>query len=385
MSSIAYFDNAATTYPKPEIVYTFMDSIHRELGVNVGRGQHKLAAKASALVEETRWLLLELNHCTNKRVVFTPSATLALNAILRGISLDYNANVYVSPFEHNAVTRVLHFLSKIHRINIHILKCNKNSYEYQVHEIKKQFEATKPDLVVMSHASNVCGVIAPIFDICALSKHYGALNVIDMCQTMGLLDTNISNENIDYCIFAAHKALYGSLGLGGFISKECIQLEPFLYGGTGIDSANQSMPDNTPERFEVGSPNIVAIAGLNASLRWIKEKGIKTVYKNEHSNHCRLLSLLHEYDNIKVLSPMSSEKSVGVVSCVFDGYGSDSIGHILSNNDIAVRTGLQCSPLAHRFIGTFPAGTVRFSVGFFNDDNDFVKLDKALKYVHDNS
>ena len=275
MNKTTYFDNAATTFPKPEEVLEFMDSFYRECGVNVGRGQYKLASKASGLVEETRKLLLELNHCQNRQVVFTPSATEALNIILRGISIKDTANIYLTPFEHNAVTRVFHFLSNTKKVNIHILSFDKDLSIYDIDGIKNQFNTSKPDVVVISHASNVCGMVAPIAEICALSKSYGAINVIDMCQTMGLTDTNLNNENIDYAVFAAHKTLYGSLGLGGFICKSDAILEPLLYGGTGIDSANQSMPKYLPSRFEVGSQNIVAIAGLNAALKWLMAKSIK--------------------------------------------------------------------------------------------------------------
>lgn len=385
MGNTAYFDNAATTFPKPEEVYLFMDRFYRECGVNVGRGQHKLAARATALVEETRRLLLELNHCPSREVVFTPSATEALNIVLRGMILKDNANIYLTPFEHNAVTRVLHYLGDTFRLNIQILPFDKNALVYDIDKIKHQFAIMKPDVVVISHASNVCGIIAPISEICALSKPYGATNIIDMCQTMGLLDTNLNNEHIDYAIFAAHKTLYGALGLGGFICKADARPAPLLYGGTGTDSANQSLPDIVPARYEVGSQNIAAIAGLNAALKWISSVGIHLIYEKERLNHKRLLSLVKKYGNIKIISPMEVDKSSGVISCIFDGYSSDSIGQVLSDHNIAVRTGLHCAPSAHQFLGTFPTGTVRFSVSYFTNDDDFGQLDNALELIHDNS
>jgi len=383
MNSITYFDNAATTFPKPEEVYSFMDKFYREYGVNVGRGQHKLAARATALVEETRKLLLNLNHCPNRKVVFTPSATEALNTVLRGIALKENANIYLSPFEHNAVTRVFHYLEHTFKLNVQTLAFDKDTFTYDLDKIGVQFASVKPDVVTISHASNVCGVVAPITEICALSKPYGAINVIDMCQTMGLIDTNLNNVNIDYAVFAAHKTLYGALGLGGFISLADAKLEPLLYGGTGVDSANQSLPETLPERYEVGSPNISAIAGLNASLKWIQTVGVQTIYEKERFSHGSLLSLLQKYENIKVVAP--TESGIGVVSCMFDGYGSDNIGQILSDRNIAVRTGLHCAPSAHRFLGTFPAGTVRFSLGYFNSEEDFKRLEEALDYIYENS
>lgn len=382
LSKTAYFDNAATTFPKPEEVYRFMDAFYRECGVNVGRGQHKLAAKATTLVAESRQLLLDLNHCPNRAVVFTPSATEALNIILQSLVCKDDINVYLSPFEHNAVTRVIHHRSSTFKLNVHTLCFDKASYSYDLEKIRNQFIHNKPDIVVISHASNVYGIIAPITEICSLSKPYGAVNVIDMCQTMGLIDTNLNNENIDYAVFAAHKTLYGALGLGGFICSKTARPEPLLFGGTGIDSANQSMPDTLPGRYEVGSLNIASIAGLNAALKWIQTVGIQNIHKQEQVNRTRLISLLQKYGNIKVITPIVG---IGVISCVFDGYGSDNIGHILSNKDVAVRTGLHCAPNAHRFMGTFPAGTVRFSVSYFNSDEDFNLLKETLEYIYENS
>lgn len=385
MKDIAYFDNAATTFPKPEEVYKFMDSFYRECGVNVGRGQHKLAAKAAALVSETRNLLLDLNHCSNKIAVFTSSATEALNIILNGIITKDRLNIYISPFEHNAVTRVINHLGQLFSINVLVLAFDKDTFEYDIEKIQYQFTESKPDVVIINHASNICGIIAPISEICSLSKPYGATNVIDMCQTMGLIDTDLSNEDIDYAVFAAHKTLYGPLGLGGFICNENAKPEPLLYGGTGIDSANPLLPNALPERYEVGSPNVQAIAGLNAALKWIRALGIQQVFEREQANHQKLIALLQKYDNIRIVAKADLDTCIGVVSGVFDGYASDSIGQILSDQDIAVRTGLHCAPSAHRFLGTFPAGTVRFSISYFNSDYDFKHLDEALSYIYENS
>ena len=386
MSSTAYFDNAATTFPKPEEVYRFMDRFYRECGVNVGRGQYKLASQAADLVADTRKMILDLNHCPNRTVVFMPTATEALNLLLKSVIRKDKLNVYISPFEHNAVVRTIYHLQQIYDIAVHELAFNKGLISYGLEEIECQFSEDRPDIVVISHASNVCGVIAPIAEICALSKAHGAVNIIDMCQTMGLVDTDLNNDNIDYAVFAAHKTLYGSFGLGGFVSKPNAKLEPLVYGGTGVDSANPELPNTMPERYEVGSSNVSAIAGLNAAMKWIREIGIESINKKEQENRRRLIDIIAKYNNIKVFFLSQDEQSsIGVISCVFDGYGSDNIGQVLSDKDIAVRTGLHCAPNAHKYMGTFPAGTVRFSVGYFNTDEDFKQLDKALKYICDNS
>lgn len=385
MNKSVYFDNAATTFPKPEEVYIFMDKFYREYGVNVGRGQHKLAFTASNLIAETRILLQDLFHCPNKKVVFTHTATEALNIILQGLPIDDNYNIYLSPFEHNSVTRVISYLQSIYKLNIYTLLLDKTTFTYDLEKIKYQFAENKPNIVVVSHASNVCGVVAPIYDICVLSKPYEAINIIDMSQTAGLIDTDLSSDAFDFAVFAGHKTLYGPLGIAGFTCSGKVKPAPLLYGGTGVDSANQSLPETIPERYEVASPNIMAISGLNAALKWIDKVGIKSILEKEKINHKRLLEVLRNFDNIRIVSPTNEDTTIGVVSCVFDGYSSDSIGQILTEHDIAVRTGLHCAPSAHQFLGTFPSGTVRFSVSYFNDDSDFEKLQEVLEYIEDNT
>lgn len=384
LKKIAYFDNAATTYPKPESVYDFTDRFYRECGVNVGRGQHKLASKASALVQETRELILELFHCPAKKVVFTHTATEAINFVLRGLPVNNKYTVYISPFEHNAVTRVLYHLQSMYDIQVETLCFDKATMTYNFPRIRNQFAEKKPNWMVVSHASNVCGVVSPIKELCHLSKEFGAINLIDMCQTAGLVDADLSGEDIDFAVFAGHKTLYSPLGVAGVVSSFAIKPQPLLFGGTGVDSANQALPESVPERYEVASPDIAAIAGLNASLKWIKKTGIQNIYEKEQENFKRLVELLSRYKNIKIIDTIDVE-SIGVVSCLFEGYSSDSIGQILSEQNVAVRTGLHCAPTAHKFIGTFPAGTVRFSVSYFNSDEDFDVLEAALDYIELNS
>lgn len=382
MDKITYFDNAATTFPKPEEVYSFMDTFYRECGVNIGRGQHRLAARATALMEETRELLLELFHCSNKKIIFTNTATEAINLVLNGISIPSGANVYISPFEHNAVTRTLHHLQQASDFNIQVLSVDSNTLDYNISEINTQFEKQPPFCCIISHASNVCGAVAPVSEIFSASKKYKSINIVDMCQTAGLIDTDLSSDNYDYAIFEGHKMLYGPMGIGGIIAKPTIKISPLIYGGTGVESANQDMPDEIPVKYEAGSHNISAISGLNASLRWIRNIGIEKIYIKEQQLTKRLIEIIEKHDNITVLKP---KNYIGVISCVFDGYSSDNIGQVLNENNIAVRTGLHCAPYAHKFLGTFPAGTVRFSLSYFNSDEDLQKLEQVLDYIEENS
>lgn len=376
-----YFDNAATTYPKPEVVYTFMDKFYRECGVNVGRGQHDMANKASKLYSETKQLIKELLNCHDKEIVFTSSATESLNIVLQGIRWNNNYTVYVSPFEHNSVMRVLYRLQNIYKVHIKELTVNKDTLTYDLEKIKYDFQDANPNVVVMSHASNVCGLIAPIKEICDLAKEYDAATVVDMAQTAGLIPTDLSQIKADYVVFAGHKTLYGSFGVGGLILDSKSKLEPLMYGGSGIDSVSRTMPETVPERYESGSRNIHAVAGLNAAIKWILKQGVENIYQKEKKYTTKLVDIIKGYSNIKLVGYKDDESNIGVVSCLFDGYSSDNIGQVLNEQKIAVRTGLHCSPIAHEFFGTSPEGTVRFSIGYFNTDEDLEKLQDALDYI----
>lgn len=377
---MAYFDNAATTYPKPEVVYDFMDRFYRESGANAGRGNYSIAQGANKLLAETRNLIKDLFHCQTKEVIFTPTATIALNIILQGLIKKGVGKIYISPFEHNAVTRTLHAYESEGLIQIYELIISPD-LKYDMERIRYQFDDNKPDLVVVSHASNVIGLLAPIEEIFTLAKKYDAYTVADMSQTAGLVDINVGLSSFDFAVFAGHKTLYGPTGLSGFVMKAEIKLPAVIYGGTGSESANQDMPDILPRRFELGTINISGVAGLNAALKWNKEIGIEAIADKENENRRKLISLLQKYDWLTIVGNASQGTYVGIVSCLIDGISSDSAGTIFSEQGIAVRTGLQCAPLAHKFLGTFPAGTIRFSVSYFTSDEDFKELKDALDYI----
>ncbi len=380
---MAYFDNAATTYPKPEVVYSYMDMFYRSNGASAGRGKYGASVSAGALIAETRQLIQDLMHCQAKQVVFTPTATVALNIVLQGLIKSGVKEIYISPFEHNAVTRTLHSYSESGQINVHKLAVT-DDMVYDIQRIRYQFESEKPDLVIISHASNVFGLIAPIEDIFKLSKQFNAYTVADMAQTAGLVDCNVGSSVFDFAIFAGHKTLYGPTGISGFIMKPEIDLPSVIYGGTGYESANQDMPRSLPERFEMGTMNISGIAGLNAALKWIDEISISNLREKETRNRLRLLEILDNYWFIKVIGNYPQNNYVGIVSCVIDGISSDSAGQIFDKAGIAVRTGLQCAPLAHEFMKTYPAGTIRFSVSYFTTEQDFQELIQALDYIEEN-
>ena len=380
---MAYFDNASTTFPKPEIVYDFMDSFYREAGVNVGRGRYSLEKSAVNIVDDTRERIKQLFHAPAKEVIFTPTATIALNMIVQGLMSENIKNIYISPFEHNAVTRLLHQYEKKGVVAIHTLTVTSNG-DYDFDSISEMYKQYSPDIIIVSHASNVIGYVSPIEELFCLAKRFGAITIADMSQTAGLVDLNVGLETFDFAVFAGHKTLYGPTGISGFICSRPVKLNPILFGGTGYDSSNQDMPDSVPEKYEMGTLNISGIAGLNAALRWIKEVGIENIRKKENENRNRLIKILSGYGFIKMIGMYPDKDYVGIVSCLIDGISSDSAGSLFSEQNISVRTGLQCAPIAHRFLGTFPAGTIRFSVSYFTSDNDFVELKNVLDYINEN-
>lgn len=380
---MAYFDNAATTYPKPQCVYTYMDNFYRNSGGNAGRGNYDLAQSAGSLVADTRKKIQEILHCPTKQVVFEPTATIALNIILQGLIKKGIRNIYISPFEHNAVTRTLHHFSEEGLVTVTELEVGKN-LKYDLEKIRYQFDEKKPELVVISHASNVIGLIVPIEEIFSVAKKYGAFTLVDMAQTAGLVDCNIGLDTFDFAVFAGHKTMYGPTGVSGFVMKQDIDLPVIIFGGTGYESANQDMPKSLPEKFEVGTLNIAGIAGLNAAIEWILQQTIEKLYAEECKKRKQLVDLLHSYDFIKLVGNEKNEKYVGIVSCIMDEISSDSAGSIFSEHGIAVRTGLQCAPLAHKFLGTYPVGTIRFSVNYFTSEKDFEELKQVLDYIEGN-
>lgn len=380
---MAYFDNAATTYPKPECVYSYMDEFYRNNGGNAGRGNYGLAQTAGSLISETRKRIQELLHCPSKQVIFAPTATISINIIVQGLIKSGIKNIYISPFEHNAVTRTLHSYSEKKLISVNTLAV-RSDLSYDIERIRYQFDSKKPELVIVSHASNVIGLIAPIEEIFHLAKKYESYTLLDMAQTAGLVECNAGLDAIDFAVFAGHKTLLGPTGISGFIMKPEIDLPSVIFGGTGFESANQDMPASLPERFEMGTINISGMAGLYASLGWILEQSTEKLYDIEMRKRNTLLDLLSNYEFIKLVGVSENHRYVGIVSCLIDGISSDSAGGIFSEQGIAVRTGLHCAPMAHQFLGTFPAGTIRFSVNGFTTDEDFEKLKQALDFIEEN-
>lgn len=374
-----YLDNAATTYPKSETVYKTLDRANRELAVNAGRGSYKLAREATKLIDDTKSELLKLvNATTNSYVAFTPSITVAMNQIINGLEFYEGDNVYVSPYEHNAVIRTLSHLNEICYFNIIELPINEETLEIDVEKMKYMFTQKRPNCVICTHISNVIGYVLPIKEIFEQAKKYGAITVLDSAQSLGLLEVNQQELNADFIAFAGHKTMYGPLGIGGFIGLNDISLREYIVGGTGSDSLNVKMPKKAPYKYESSSPNIVAIAGLKQAIEEINVVD----NKNEKDLVMYLIQKLKEIDEVKLYLP-KEENHIAIVSFNVEGYKSEDVGMILDEDyDIAVRTGYHCAPYIHKYLKDDEyVGTVRVGIGKYNTREEIDRLIEAINEI----
>lgn len=379
MDKVLYFDNAATTYPKPEVVYQRMDEVNRSMAVNAGRGSYALAQEAAELIGESRKLILEMVKANDvAEVVFTASATLACNQILGGIRWKETDVVYVSPYEHNAVMRALYHQKEQYGFQIEELAIRTKELSMDLERIKFQFSVCPPDVVIMSHVSNVTGYILPIHEILELAKEYKAITIVDASQAFCLVPIELRNEAIDFYIFAGHKTPYGPFGIGGFINNREVPLDTYLAGGTGSDSLNLEMPDYGSSRYEPGSPNIVAIAGLKAAL-----EGYGEVLQQEQELTEYLVNELRKIAGVELYLPEESEKHVGIVAFNIEGYQSEDVAMILDEDyHIAVRAGYHCAPLIHKYIqNPDGVGVVRASISKFTTKEEIDGLVRAVREI----
>lgn len=372
-----YLDNAATTYPKSENVYRALDEANRGLAFNSGRGSYKSARMATQVMDGVRNKILKLVKGNNKAdVIFTPSITIALNQILQGISFNKGDVVYLSPYEHNAVARVLYLIKKKKGIVLKEMPLKEDTLEIDIDKLQYLFSKDKPKCVCCVHVSNVTGYILPVEEIFEISKRYDAITVLDTAQSLGLIDISPAMQ-VDFLAFAGHKTLYGPLGIGGFVNYSNYKLEECFAGGTGSDSLNLDMPNSMPGKFEFASINIVAIKGLEVALNEI-ETPENNIYEKELLKY--LIDELSNIDGIHMYLP-PEDKHIGMVSFTVEGYKSEDVGIILDEDyDIAVRTGFHCVPLIHKWLKDEETlGTVRVGIGKYNTKADINALCSALQ------
>ena len=377
-----YLDNAATTFPKPETVIEAVADCMRNGTINAGRGAYPLARKADRLIEDTRNAVASLLNYKEGRVLLSASATLALNQVLLGINWNYGDIIYSTPFEHNSVSRVLQHLKDTLNVKLITLPINVKTLEYDLDATKQMFNKMPPKVLVMTHVSNVCGLITPVSIIAEMAKVFDAIVVVDGAQGGPLLPLERVQELVDFYIFSGHKTFYGPFGIAGFVTKANVPLTPIIFGGTGSHSELLSMPEELPFRHEVGSSNIVAIAGLHAACGWLEKTGIAIMREHERTLLKRTVEGLSEYQDVKMFVSKNLNNHLGTLSFTISGYSAQEVGMILSQEfGISTRTGLHCAPLAHEFLGTLPHGTVRIGYGFFNTKDDVEGLINAVKII----
>ena len=384
-----YFDNAATTYPKPEQVYKEMDRLTRECAVNSGRGSYKKAENASAVINETRKKVSEFMGAENAEdVIFTSSATEAANRVLRGYGFEENMTVYVSPYEHNAVMRTLEALRKEKKFKIKVLETDEKGY-LNLDDIEYQFMCDEPDFVCINMASNVTGYILPFDKIAHMAKEYEAVVFADAAQAAGNIKINLKETDIDILIFAGHKSLYGLFGVGGFATNSRIferdkKLNPVIFGGNGEDSLNLGLPETGISKYEVGSLNVPAIGALKCGIDSIKSD-FNEIRQHEDKMFRYLLEEIEKMDGIIIFQKPETEEEfenhIAVISTAFEKYASDDAGTILDGEyNIAVRTGYHCAPLVHDVIGSKKyGGTIRISIGRYTTKEDIDRLVSAFE------
>lgn len=373
-----YLDNAATTFPKPERVYNALEVANRELAFNAGRGSYKAARNASAVIDDTKDHLLSLLHATGYAdVVFTPSVTHALNQVINGLNLTRDSVIYISPYEHNAVARTVYQLSINSGVSVEMLPLTED-LQIDLEKAKYQFSINTPSVVILNALSNVTGYILPVAELFLMAKECGATTILDAAQAAGLIDLDMPALNVDILCFAGHKTLMGPFGIGGFLIKHGVTLKKVFTGGTGSASLSLDMPEDAPGRYEASSTNVVAIAGLNASLKGLDiDEHRKTV--RELTEY--LLEALNHIPSVSLMGAFDTDKTLGIVSFVVEGYESDEVGTILDDEyNIAVRTGYHCAPYIHDYLGDKPYhGTIRIGLGQFNTKEDIDVLTSAIE------
>jgi len=372
-----YLDNAATSWPKPESVYQTMDKFLREKAGNPGRGSHSMTVAAGKTVEETRLLVARLINAPEKeRVIFTLNCTDALNLGLKGL-LRPGDHVITSSIEHNSVARPLR---KLERQGVKITRLRPSPETGVVSSRDIEQAITKDTkLVVVTHASNVNGAIQSIEEYALVTRRHNIILLVDAAQTAGKHPIDVQAHNIDLLAFSGHKGLLGPPGTGVLYVGERVSLDTLREGGTGSHSEQEEQPSELPYRYECGTANSVGIAGLGAGLKYIFSEGWDVIRAHEESLISNLIEGLSNIPGVTIYQAKDRSRQAPVISINIEEYEPEEVGAILDQAfDIKVRPGLHCAPAAHKTLGTYPSGTVRFSPGYFNTVED---ISSALQAV----
>ncbi len=377
-----YFDNAATSWPKPAGVVEAMSYFVTEVGANPGRSAHHLSIEAGRIIYETREALARLFNVDDPlRIVFGLNATEALNLALYGI-LRRGDHVVTSSMEHNSVMRPLRALEEQAVVEVDVVPCSSEGFMDPA-----DLEAAlrpRTRMIVLNHASNVVGSLLPVAEAGEIARAHGVLLLVDAAQTAGAYPLDMEAMQIDLLAFTGHKALFGPQGTGGLCIGERVEvddLEPLKRGGTGSRSEREEQPPFLPDKCESGTPNTVGLAGLRAGVEFVLKHGVENIRLHEVKLTRRLIEGLLGIPGVIVYGGHDAEMQTAAICFNVKGLSPSAVGLRLDEEyEIMSRVGLDCAPAAHRTIGTFPVGTVRFGLSYLNTVEE---LDAALTAVRE--
>lgn len=372
-----YLDNAATSFPKPKETTEYLNRFINEIGGNPGRSGHSLSVEAARVVFEAREMLTDFIHGDNsERLIFTQNGTESLNLAILGL-LKNGDHVITTSLEHNSVMRPLMFLMKEKEVKLSIVQCDSLG-RLDVSDLKRSVQKNTK-AVIINHGSNVIGSVQPVGEI---KQAIGDIAlIVDACQTIGTIPINIKEDNIDIICFSCHKSLFAIQGLGALYIRAGIDPIPLKFGGTGSKSESLEHPEFMPDRYECGTPNTPGIASLLGGLSFIEKEGLDQISQRKSAIRDRLIRGLSGIDRVTVYGDSPQKPCLPVISFNVGGKLPSEVGYALNQQHIYVRIGLQCSPIAHKTIGTFPEGTVRVSPGYFTTNEEIDIFLETLKNI----
>ena len=380
-TKLIYLDNGATSYPKPEETYTFMDSFYRHAGVNPGRSGFDLCLEAGSLVDETRKLLTKFFGGTDSnRLTFGYNSTDALNLAIFGL-IKKGDHVVSTHVEHNATLRPLWKLEQ-EGVEVDWVDFDDKGYVDPQEVIRRMKKNTKA--VVMNHGSNVIGTVQDVAAVGKVCRERGIHLILDVSQTAGMVPVKLDELGADVICFTGHKSLMGPMGIGGMYVREGVEIAKTRAGGTGVKSAQRDHLDEYPYRMEYGTPNLPGIAGLNAGVKWVEKQGIDAIHRHEMALWTRLRDGLKPIPGVVLYcaEDVPGKQRISVLSFNIQDLEAMDTGTMLDvDHNIACRTGLHCTPMVHEHLGTDKLhGAVRFGIGPFNTE---AHIDAAIAAVRD--
>ena len=365
-----YLDNASTSFPKPKIMADAMYDYIINVGGNSGRGNYSNSYESNKLILLTREKIANFfNYNKSENVIFTNNITSSLNILIKGM-LKQNDHVISTTLEHNSVLRPLFECSNSLNINIDLVNSSKDGFINPIDIKNKINKNTK--LVIISHASNVIGSIQNIKEIGAICKENNVFFIIDTAQTAGMVKVDMHQCNANAIAFTGHKSLLGPQGIGGFIIDDLLNDEctSTFSGGTGSLSHSLTQPNFLPDKFECGTLNSPGIVGLSNSIDFINKEGLETIYSKTSYLRSKLYEGMLNIDGIKLYGNTNFSKYTTCISFNYKNFDPAEVSYFLECNGIKTRSGLHCAPLAHKSIGSYPGGTIRFSLGYFNTEKE---------------